>query len=257
MSPSPHTSQKLNHSQPLKNTNSRESEDRVEDRDTYATNPSPAINDAQPIPNHNPQNEHSSSSTPTSAQVPPIDTQTKPSIKDSHSQPVPAHSAEPRNMSVAAPTPHPVLPESVPSTKDPVHNATTQPNATHTHTTATQPQPPPPHSPPEPHQQPDPFSPTATLLPYDFKDLESRFQVRMAQCDRVEEEIEAEFREVLSLFSLWREIGSAYEEERARKRLRTRTSHLRTSEAKLQDKKDHHIKVVQAFENALALLGTR
>lgn len=49
--------------------------------------------------------------------------------------------------------------------------------------------------------------------------------------------------------------GAVGEEERAGKRLRTRMAFVQQKEESLEEKRLHYVKVVKAFESALALLS--
>ncbi len=58
------------------------------------------------------------------------------------------------------------------------------------------------HQPPEPqHQQPDPVDSSKPLEDHDWDDLEARFEEKMAECDRAEQGIDGEFKELLKVCS--------------------------------------------------------
>lgn len=93
------------------------------------------------------------------------------------------------------------------------------------------------------------------LESYDWPDLESQFARRMEAMRTVEEDIWEEWRSWGEIFGAWASTISVHDEERAGKRLRTRIAYTQGSEEGLESKRCHYIKVVQAFESALALLG--
>ncbi|KAL8708316.1 MAG: hypothetical protein Q9220_006791 [cf. Caloplaca sp. 1 TL-2023] len=101
----------------------------------------------------------------------------------------------------------------------------------------------------------DVIDPKATLEPYQWDELEERFVRKMEECGKREEEIEMEFREWCLVFQAWASTTREHEEERLHKRLRTRMAWVQNSENTLEEKRQHYIKVVQAFESALALLS--
>ncbi|KAM0799132.1 hypothetical protein BDR22DRAFT_340466 [Usnea florida] len=93
------------------------------------------------------------------------------------------------------------------------------------------------------------------LEDFDWEGLEERFWVKMEECRRVEEGIRGEFEELIQVFNAWTTAGAAGEEERAGKRLRTRKKFVQLREESLEEKRLHYVKVVKAFESALALLS--
>ncbi|CAL8575114.1 hypothetical protein XPA_001057 [Xanthoria parietina] len=101
----------------------------------------------------------------------------------------------------------------------------------------------------------EPVDPKGLLEPFGWDDLEERFAQKMHECQRQEGEIANEFKEWGQVFQAWASTTREYEEERLHKRLKTRMAWVRNSESTLEEKRQHYIKVVQAFESALALLG--
>ncbi|KAL2041560.1 hypothetical protein N7G274_005942 [Stereocaulon virgatum] len=93
------------------------------------------------------------------------------------------------------------------------------------------------------------------LEAYDWEHLEDRFHAEMEVCGKREEGIQEEFNELLEVFKTWAATGSTHEEQRAGKRLRTRIAFVQQREKSLEEKRTHYVKVVKAFESALALLG--
>lgn len=93
------------------------------------------------------------------------------------------------------------------------------------------------------------------LEEYSWAELEERFAARMEECRLKEEEIGKEFQEWLEVFKAWTSVTSIHEEERASKRLRTRITYVQDKETALDEKRQHYVKVVRAFESALALMA--
>ncbi|KAM0804162.1 hypothetical protein BDR22DRAFT_944577 [Usnea florida] len=99
------------------------------------------------------------------------------------------------------------------------------------------------------------MDPSVRLEEYDWADLETQFANRMLAFKTVEEGIWDEWRGWGEIFGAWASTISVHDEERARKRLRTRIAYTQGAEEGLEAKRMHYVKVVQAFEGALALLG--
>lgn len=99
------------------------------------------------------------------------------------------------------------------------------------------------------------MDPQVRLEDYDWAELEAQFQKRMDAFRAVEEGIWEEWKGWGELFGAWASTISVHDEERAAKRLRTRIAFTQASEEGLELKRQHYIKVVQAFEAALALMG--
>ncbi|CAF9943632.1 MAG: hypothetical protein ALECFALPRED_000810 [Alectoria fallacina] len=99
------------------------------------------------------------------------------------------------------------------------------------------------------------MDPSVRLEEYDWAELETQFGKRMEAFKTVEEGIWEEWRGWGEIFGAWASTISVHDEERASKRLRTRIAFTQGSEESLEAKRMHYIKVVQAFEGALALLG--
>ncbi|KAL8732620.1 MAG: hypothetical protein Q9166_002595 [cf. Caloplaca sp. 2 TL-2023] len=99
------------------------------------------------------------------------------------------------------------------------------------------------------------INPKDPLEPFAWDDLEQRFVQKIEECQRQEVEIQKDFREWCHVFQAWASTAREYEEERLHKRLKTRMAWVQHAETTLEEKRQHYIKVVQAFESALALLG--
>ncbi|KAI1857151.1 hypothetical protein JX265_011352 [Neoarthrinium moseri] len=94
------------------------------------------------------------------------------------------------------------------------------------------------------------------LAPFDWEDFESRYQKALADADQQESELLDEFEQLVKYFNVWASAASSHDNERAVKRLQTRTRYVHLSEEKLKQKKEHLSEVVKAFQSALALLST-
>lgn len=99
------------------------------------------------------------------------------------------------------------------------------------------------------------MDPQVRLEEYDWAELEDQFTKRMEAFKAVEEGIMEDWKAWGELFGAWASTISVHDEERASKRLRTRIAYTLGSEENLEQKRQHYIKVVQAFEAALALMG--
>ena len=99
------------------------------------------------------------------------------------------------------------------------------------------------------------MDPSVRLEEYEWTELESQFARRMDAMRSIEESVWEEWRGWGEIFGAWASTISVHDEERASKRLRTRVAFTRGREEELEGKRQHYIKVVQAFEGALALLG--
>jgi len=99
------------------------------------------------------------------------------------------------------------------------------------------------------------MDPSVRLEEYDWAELEEQFTRRMEDFKAVEDGIWEEWKGWGELFGAWASTISEHDEQRASKRLRTRIAFTQGKEENLEQKRQHYIKVVQAFEAALALMG--
>ncbi|KAK8074827.1 hypothetical protein PG997_009490 [Apiospora hydei] len=109
---------------------------------------------------------------------------------------------------------------------------------------------------------PEPASLGATIAqhawahcPFDWDDFEARYQKALGEADEKEKAILEEFDQLVKYFNVWASASSSHDNERAVKRLQTRTRFVHLSEQKLNQKKEHLSEVVKAFQSALALLS--
>ncbi|KIX01812.1 uncharacterized protein Z518_09539 [Rhinocladiella mackenziei CBS 650.93] len=96
---------------------------------------------------------------------------------------------------------------------------------------------------------------TIDLDPLDWTDLENRYNQEIQPHIAAEQEILNELGARFEQFMLYMQVSNEYEAERAIKRLRTRIALVQNSEASLAQKQAHHARVLEAFQNAMALLG--
>ncbi|KAK0515845.1 hypothetical protein JMJ35_001879 [Cladonia borealis] len=153
-------------------------------------------------------------------------------------EPLSDFSPQPRSSSLPAPSSKTNISSKAPTSTNPIPNGPNiQPNQT--------------QLPP----QEDLDNSKDPLEAYDWAELEERFHAEMERCGLREDAIQVEFNELLKLFKTWTATGSMHEENRAGKRLRTRITYVQQREQTLEEKRTHYVKVVKAFESALALLG--
>ncbi|MCJ1373038.1 hypothetical protein MMC20_004264 [Loxospora ochrophaea] len=81
---------------------------------------------------------------------------------------------------------------------------------------------------------------------FDWAELEQRYLARIHDCEQAEKDIYDDFQQWYQMFEIWTTTSSV---------LKTRISHVEGAEGQLEEKRQHYINVVKAFESALALLG--
>ncbi|KIM97933.1 hypothetical protein OIDMADRAFT_182285 [Oidiodendron maius Zn] len=89
----------------------------------------------------------------------------------------------------------------------------------------------------------------------DWIEFESEYKKALTEANEVEDKLVLEFEKLSKTFVFWAEASAQHDNDRAWKRLKTRERYVQLSEQKLEEKKKHYIEVVQAFQNALKLLG--
>ncbi|KXJ91189.1 hypothetical protein Micbo1qcDRAFT_162806 [Microdochium bolleyi] len=102
---------------------------------------------------------------------------------------------------------------------------------------------------------PSPSTAGPALADFDWTDFEQRYLDALGDADGKEQQIMEEFNQLVDFFAAWAAASSAHDDERAIKRLRTRTRHVQLSEQTLTQKKEHMAEVVKAFKSALTLLN--
>jgi len=100
-----------------------------------------------------------------------------------------------------------------------------------------------------------PDTPGSSLTDYDWLGFEQRYLEALREADEREQQVMEEFNQLVEYFAAWAAASSAHDDERAIKRLQTRSRHVQLSEGTLQQKKKHLTEVVKAFQSALALLS--
>ncbi|KIW07957.1 uncharacterized protein PV09_01858 [Verruconis gallopava] len=100
-------------------------------------------------------------------------------------------------------------------------------------------------------------APDLPLGHFDWNDVETRFQEMLQERNVEELQLWREFHELTSFFQIWASSSQTHETERATKRLATRMLHVQNSEELVEQKRQHYIKVVEAFKSALELLNAR
>ncbi|ETI25990.1 hypothetical protein G647_02767 [Cladophialophora carrionii CBS 160.54] len=95
----------------------------------------------------------------------------------------------------------------------------------------------------------------ADLDAMNWEDLETRYNDEMTPCIIREKEVMDEINARFAQFMLYLQVSNDHEAERAVKRLRTRIALAQNSEGLLAQKQAHHMKVLEAFHSAMALLG--
>ncbi|KAK0729309.1 hypothetical protein B0T21DRAFT_292440 [Apiosordaria backusii] len=93
------------------------------------------------------------------------------------------------------------------------------------------------------------------LAPFDWEDFEARYQEALANANAEEQELLAEFENLIKFFNVWASSASVHDTERGVKRLQTRERYVKIAEQSLSQKKKHLTEVVRAFQSALALLS--
>lgn len=104
-------------------------------------------------------------------------------------------------------------------------------------------------------QQRENADPMEGLSPKDWEELEVRYGRDMEVAIQHEQSIIDEIEWVMQMMKESTIASSKKESERAQKRLHTRIAFVQQSEETLAEKRRHYKGVVDAFQNAMALLG--
>ncbi|KAI7786731.1 hypothetical protein LA080_002842 [Diaporthe eres] len=102
---------------------------------------------------------------------------------------------------------------------------------------------------------PDTPGTVRSIASFDWEDLEARFEAALADANQNEQVLMAEFEALVRYFNIWASAASAHDNERATKRLQTRTQYVQLREADLEKKKQYYQQVMQAFQSAMQLLS--
>ncbi|EDU50548.1 hypothetical protein PtrSN002B_008676 [Pyrenophora tritici-repentis] len=96
--------------------------------------------------------------------------------------------------------------------------------------------------------------PADRIADFDWEDLHVRYHEAMKGCHEEEAALMHEWEALMNYFRVWAQSGHEHETERTFSRLRTRTTFVQHEEDTLEQKRNHYINVVKAFESALSLL---
>ncbi|KAI9047706.1 hypothetical protein LZ554_008416 [Drepanopeziza brunnea f. sp. 'monogermtubi'] len=88
----------------------------------------------------------------------------------------------------------------------------------------------------------------------DWFEFEKRYATEFRQLDDDEEATMEKVDKLADAFYLWGRAGSYRDNERISKRLKTRIRFTEIAESSLEEKKNHYVQVVDAFQNAMKLL---
>ncbi|KAI7351170.1 hypothetical protein KC357_g310 [Hortaea werneckii] len=91
---------------------------------------------------------------------------------------------------------------------------------------------------------------------FDWDDLRRRYHSKMNGITAKEHSILDEFSSLCEYFGVWAQASETHEVDRSYKRLKTQVAYVENRESELESKRQHYIKVVDAFKSALELLGT-
>jgi len=97
--------------------------------------------------------------------------------------------------------------------------------------------------------------PLEDLADFDWEEFQGRYSKAMMDASVNEQALRDEFNRLVQYFGVWASAASNYDNDRSAKRIKTRAIYVQHAENSLQRKKDHYAQVVEAFKNALALLG--
>lgn len=111
------------------------------------------------------------------------------------------------------------------------------------------------HLAPERSATPDTPGTVRSIASCDWDDLEARFEAALANANQNEQALMAEFDALVRYFNVWASAASSHDNERATKRLQTRTQYVQLRETDLDKKKQYYQQVMQAFQNAMQLLN--
>lgn len=96
--------------------------------------------------------------------------------------------------------------------------------------------------------------PAHRLPAFDWEDLHARYHAAISKCQGEEDALMQEFQNLMTYFRIWAESGHVHETNRTYHRLQTRSTYVRHAEDTLEQKRNHYVNVVKAFESALNLL---
>ncbi|KAF1808701.1 hypothetical protein P152DRAFT_462266 [Eremomyces bilateralis CBS 781.70] len=96
--------------------------------------------------------------------------------------------------------------------------------------------------------------PGEAIEAFPWEDLARRHLDMVEEFEQREGQLKEEWERLMAYFAVWARTSSGAEVERASKRLKTRVYHVQNSEQNLDLKRQHYLRVVEAFQSALKLL---
>ncbi|KAF3001401.1 hypothetical protein E8E13_007194 [Curvularia kusanoi] len=96
--------------------------------------------------------------------------------------------------------------------------------------------------------------PALQIEDYNWQELHERYHNIINTCNAEEKELMEEWANLMEYFRIWANSGHVHETDRTFRRLQTRTVYVQHEEEDLENKRNHYISVVKAFESALNLL---
>ncbi|QSZ37512.1 hypothetical protein DSL72_008610 [Monilinia vaccinii-corymbosi] len=93
------------------------------------------------------------------------------------------------------------------------------------------------------------------LGPMDWSNFEQRYATAIEELNDKEDHLLLEFQNLSEAFQIWADSSAERDNGRAWKRLRTRERYVQIKENTLEEKKQHYLKVVQAFKQAIELFA--
>ncbi|WPH02351.1 Hypothetical protein R9X50_00521400 [Acrodontium crateriforme] len=101
---------------------------------------------------------------------------------------------------------------------------------------------------------PDP-DPANQISPFDWEELEEKYHNRVKTWAVEEQKAFQEFSQLCDYFGRWAQTAHSHEVGRGFKRLKTQATFVQHEESELEKKREHYVKVVDAFKRALQLLS--
>ncbi|KAL1311665.1 hypothetical protein AAFC00_001770 [Neodothiora populina] len=99
-------------------------------------------------------------------------------------------------------------------------------------------------------------APDQPLSPYDWARLDESYHDMVKEKNDQEQQLATDFQALCQFFTIWAETSSTREVDRSFKRIKTQSTYVQHEEAVLEERRAHYVKVVGAFQAALALLDT-
>lgn len=106
-----------------------------------------------------------------------------------------------------------------------------------------------------PNKKPEENGADRDLEEFDWDGFHDRYYRELSDIIEDDNAVIAEFDRFSEAFAIWARSSTAGDTTRAGKRLKTRERYIELAEESLEEKKEHYVHVVEAFKNALKLLG--